>query len=88
MGEDYYTHRQSIKGGGQCSGEYLDFSNSSGTSIRPLFPKGHGGANSTPAKLSCAGAAIERNVCRHAHAAIQRVVVVRLLLLLLRMAGL
>ena len=65
MAEDYYTHQQSIKGGSQCSGTYLDFSNSSGTDIRPLFPKGHG-PNPNSSKLSCAGAAIEYNVCRHA----------------------
>ena len=40
MGEDYYTHKQQSKAKSEgCTGKFLDFSNSSGTDIRPLFKK-------------------------------------------------
>eukprot|EP00040_Diaphanoeca_grandis_P027757 m.158827 g.158827 ORF g.158827 m.158827 type:complete len:637 (+) comp31110_c0_seq1:223-2133(+) len=56
MGEDYYLHTQSAKGG--C-GTFLDFSNSTGTDIRPLTTKaGH-------VVMSCTN--ITKNVCRHAY---------------------
>eukprot|EP00911_Craspedida_sp_UC1_P000300 UC1_evm1s229 len=41
FGEDYYTHKQPVKGDGVCSGAFTDFSNSTGNDIRPLW--GHGG---------------------------------------------
>lgn len=79
MAEDYYTHKQDIKGDGICRGSYTDFSNSTGTSINVLW--GHGGTPAPddrrplgrrPRRLdegadgNCT--AIHRNQCIHAFA--------------------
>lgn len=65
MAEDYFTHKQDIKGDGVCSGTYTDFSNSSGTDINVLW--GHGG---TPGpnlpQLALTNCTIDENACRHA----------------------